>query len=86
VDVDGMPVAIANVGGEFHAFANLCPHQGAVLGGRPLTQDCLLVCPEHGSVYDVRSGSCLLPPSEGFSSDLPVFPTRVVEDVVQVAI
>jgi 3-phenylpropionate/trans-cinnamate dioxygenase ferredoxin subunit len=30
VDVDGYPVAIANVEGTFCAFEHLCPHQGAV--------------------------------------------------------
>lgn len=85
VQVDGFPIAIANVDGEYFAFQNLCPHQGATLGGRPLHDGCRITCPQHSSEYDVRSGRCLVPAeSDGFNQDLMVFPTRVVDDVVQV--
>ena len=48
VQVDGFPVAIANVDGNYHAFQNLCPHQGTTLGGRPV-KDCLITCYQHDS-------------------------------------
>ena len=87
VSVDGFPVAIANVDGEFYAFQNLCPHQGATLGGRPMVEGCNIVCPQHSSKYDVRSGKCVEPSSpDGFNQDLMTFETRVVDDVVQVRI
>ncbi len=87
VEVDGFPVAVANIDGEFFAFQNLCPHQGTVLGGRPLDEGCFIVCPQHSSRYDVRSGTCVRPASsDGFNQDLMVFSTRVVDDVVQVQI
>jgi 3-phenylpropionate/trans-cinnamate dioxygenase ferredoxin subunit len=84
VDVDGRAVAIANVKGEYFAFDNQCPHQATPLGGLPLMRDCLIRCPQHGSVYDVRSGKCVLPSDDGFCGDLPIWPTRVVDAVVQV--
>jgi 3-phenylpropionate/trans-cinnamate dioxygenase ferredoxin component len=86
VDVEGTPVAIANVDGSYFAFANLCPHQGTVLGGRPLARTCLIMCPEHGSVYDVTSGQCVLPPQDGPPQDIETYETRVVDDVVQVRV
>src|SRR5437016_1033394 len=87
VSVDGFPVAIANVDGEFFAFQNLCPHQGTTLGGRPLVDGCEIVCPQHSSRYDVRTGQCLRPSEgDGFAQDLMTFPTRVVEGAVQVQI
>ena len=36
VSVDGFPVAVANVDGEYFAFQNLCPHQPSV--SNPATQ------------------------------------------------
>jgi 3-phenylpropionate/trans-cinnamate dioxygenase ferredoxin subunit len=85
VSVDGFPVAIANLDGEFYAFQNLCPHQGTTLGGRPIVEDSRIVCPQHASTYDVRTGQCLLPSSlDGFNQDLMTFGTRVVDGVVQV--
>lgn len=87
VSVDGFPVAVANVGGEFFAFQNLCPHQGTTLGGRPLDQDCYITCPQHSSRYDVRSGACVQPSTlDGFNQDLMTFETRVVDGVVQVSL
>ncbi len=87
VSVDEFPVAVANVAGDFHAFQNLCPHQGTSLGGRPLDEGCFITCPQHASRYDVRTGECVRPAQgDGFDQDLMTFPTRVVEDVVQVEI
>jgi 3-phenylpropionate/trans-cinnamate dioxygenase ferredoxin subunit len=87
VSVDGFPVALANVDGEYYAFQNLCPHQGTTLGGRPLTDGCTIVCPQHASRYDVRTGRCLEPSNpDGFDQDLMTFETRVVDEVVQIRI
>lgn len=85
VEVDGFPVAVANIGGTFYAFQNLCPHQGTTLGGRPIRDDCRITCPQHASEYDVRTGQCLKPAEgDGFNQDLMTFPARVVDDVVQI--
>jgi 3-phenylpropionate/trans-cinnamate dioxygenase ferredoxin component len=87
VAVDGFPVAVANVAGEFFAFQNLCPHQGTTLGGRPLVEVCHIVCPQHSSKYDVKTGECLEPSSlDGFNQDLMTFATRVVDGVVQIQV
>ena len=84
VDVDGTPVALANVDGEFCAFANECPHQSTVLGGRPLSRGRLIQCPEHGSMFDVTTGQCVLPSQDGWTGTLTTYETRVIDDVVQV--
>lgn len=85
VEVDGWPVAIANVDGTFYAFQALCPHQGTRLGGRPLDETCFITCPQHSSRYDVRTGVCVRPSSEdGFNQDLITYEIRVVDDVIEV--
>jgi|SRR5580658_4264238 3-phenylpropionate/trans-cinnamate dioxygenase ferredoxin component len=85
VSIDGFPVAIANCDGSFHAFQNLCPHQGTTLGGRPLVDGCFVVCSQHSSKYDVTSGRCIEPSSlDGFNQDLMTFATRVLDGIVQV--
>jgi 3-phenylpropionate/trans-cinnamate dioxygenase ferredoxin subunit len=85
VEVDGQPVAIANVNGTFCAFAHQCPHQATPLGGVPLQRGRLLRCPEHGSMFDVTTGECVLPSQDGWTGILPTYATRVVDDVVQVS-
>jgi nitrite reductase/ring-hydroxylating ferredoxin subunit len=84
VDVAGIAVAIANVEGEFFAFGNFCPHQATPLGGQPLMKRCIIACPEHHSMYDVRTGACVLPSDDGYTGTLTMYTTRVVDSVVQV--
>lgn len=84
LDVDGFPVAIANVDGTYWAFSHECPHQATPLGGLRLTRGRLIRCPEHGSMFDVTTGQCVLPSQDGWSGPLPCFHTRVEDDVVQV--
>ncbi|HEY4332695.1 MAG TPA: Rieske (2Fe-2S) protein [Ilumatobacteraceae bacterium] len=84
VSIDDWPVGIAKIDAEFFGFQALCPHQGSMLAGRPLEEGCFITCPHHASRYDVRSGECVRAASDGFNQDLMTYPTRVVDDVVQV--
>jgi nitrite reductase/ring-hydroxylating ferredoxin subunit len=60
---DGAELALFNLGGEFYATSNLCPHKGA-----PLTEGTLcghtIECDWHGWQFDVRSGECLTVPEQ----------------------
>ena len=53
--VEGRPVALCNVDGEFHAFEDMCTHQFAYLTEGGLEGD-RIKCPLHGATFDVRSG------------------------------
>jgi 3-phenylpropionate/trans-cinnamate dioxygenase ferredoxin subunit len=86
VDVDGVAVTVANADGTWCAFESQCPHQATALGGLPLMRGVLLRCPEHGSMFDVTTGQCVLPSDDGWTGTLRTYPTQVVDDVVQVAV
>ena len=86
VDVDGVPVTVANAAGTWCAFQSTCPHQSTPLGGVPLLRQVLVRCPEHGSTFDVTTGRCVLPSDDGWSGPLRTYPARVVGDVVQVRV
>lgn len=86
VEVDGTPVTVANADGEWCAFEHNCPHQATPLGGLPLQRKRLLRCPEHGSMFDVTTGECVLPSNDGWSGPMRTYRCRVVDDVVQVSI
>jgi 3-phenylpropionate/trans-cinnamate dioxygenase ferredoxin subunit len=85
VEVDGRPVTIANVDGTFCAYAHECPHQATPLGGLSLQRSRLIRCPEHGSMFDVTTGECVLASQDGWTGRLPTYATRVVGEVVQVS-
>ncbi|MCY3967333.1 MAG: Rieske (2Fe-2S) protein [bacterium] len=86
VNVDGFPIAIANAGGVYCAFQNMCPHQATPLGGRPVV-DGVITCSQHASKYDVRTGECVKPADgDGFSQGLMTFEVEVVDEVVRVKV
>ena len=86
VDVDGTAVTVANADGTWCAFESECPHQATPLGGVRLMRKTLLQCPEHGTMFDVSTGKCVLPSEDGWSGPLRTYRTRVVDDVVQVSL
>jgi nitrite reductase/ring-hydroxylating ferredoxin subunit len=64
VDVNGKALAVANVGGTFHAIDNTCLHRGGPLGDGPL-EGKVVTCPWHGWQYDVTTGKVTQNPSVG---------------------
>ena len=55
IRLQGMTIAVANVGGQFHAINNTCLHRGGPLGQGSL-QGNVVTCPWHGWSFDVTSG------------------------------
>jgi len=77
VEVNGRSIGVFNVGGEFHALLNRCPHAGAPLcrgslvgllqAKRPGDYSYdpsrkLLQCPWHGWEFDIRTGQSYCDP------------------------
>ena len=58
---DGNELAVYNVGGEYYATDNSCPHRGAPLSEGALCGH-IVECWLHGWQFDVRSGECLTVP------------------------
>src|SRR5215470_11108966 len=54
VDVKGRAIVLFNLGGEFFALSNRCPHQGGSLGEGILT--CLVESSEPGEYRTSRHG------------------------------
>jgi len=59
--IEGVAIAVANVGGSFHAVANACPHAGGPLGDGEM-EGAMVACPLHGWRFDVRTGACEVVP------------------------
>ncbi len=66
VSVGGKAVAVANVGGQFHAIDNTCLHRGGPLGDGVL-EGKVVMCPWHGWEYDVTTGKVGQNPSVGLA-------------------
>ncbi len=60
--VDGLTVAIANVGNKFYAINNTCLHRGGPLAQGEL-HGAVVTCPWHGWQYDVTTGNLTMNPA-----------------------
>jgi nitrite reductase (NADH) small subunit len=68
VEIDGVEVAVFNVGGAFHAMRNACPHKGAPLCTHAPTGMMLESAPD---VYEWgREGEVVRCPWHGFEFNL----------------
>ncbi len=82
LDLEGTPVVLARVDGQYYAFGGTCTHYGAPLHEGVLKGHTLM-CPWHHACFDIRSGLRLEPPA---LNDLPHFPVRVEGDQVIVTL
>ncbi|HYM34005.1 MAG TPA: non-heme iron oxygenase ferredoxin subunit [Steroidobacteraceae bacterium] len=80
-DVDGIVVAVFNVGGEFYAVEDQCTHDGGGLAGGAI-EDTQVICPRHGARFCLRTGAALTPPAY---EPVRTYATRVNNGVVEVA-
>jgi 3-phenylpropionate/trans-cinnamate dioxygenase ferredoxin subunit len=56
-EIQGTPILIVNVHGQFYALHNICSHAEASLSEGDVDADELCVeCPLHGAIFDLRSG------------------------------
>ena len=62
LDVHGVPVAIANVGGDFYAVGDACPYDGCSLSEGSL-DGMVVTCRNDGSRFDLASGHVLAGPA-----------------------
>ncbi|HEY3272673.1 MAG TPA: non-heme iron oxygenase ferredoxin subunit [Methanocella sp.] len=70
-EVDGKSVAVVNVGGKFYAFEDHCSHLGAKLS-KGLLMGNVIICPLHGSQFDVTTGQKVYGPAHGPIKTYPV--------------
>ncbi|MBI2856382.1 MAG: non-heme iron oxygenase ferredoxin subunit [Chloroflexi bacterium] len=78
VEVEGEPILLANVGGEFYAVTETCTHAECPLSEGSLEGN-VLECPCHGSQFNVTTGEVIAAPAE---EPLTKYPVRVEGDDV----
>jgi|SRR5215217_6813344 len=78
--VGGEEVVVASVGGEYRALGATCTHEGGPLYEGEI-DDGAVMCPWHGSLFDLHSGEAVGPPAE---EGVAVYEARVEADEIQV--
>ena len=68
-------VGVYNLGGELYALADRCSHDDGPLCEGDWDEDsCWVVCPRHGSQFDLATG---VPRSLPATEPVPTYPVRV---------
>jgi cytochrome P450/nitrite reductase/ring-hydroxylating ferredoxin subunit len=80
VEVDGRAVCLGRVDGGWAAFDDICTHAECSLAGGEL-DGAVVVCPCHGSEFDVRTGDVLSPPA---LDPLPIYEARTEGGMLEV--
>jgi 3-phenylpropionate/trans-cinnamate dioxygenase ferredoxin component len=79
-EVRGTRIAVANVAGTFYAFNDTCTHMACSLVGGDL-EETAVICPCHGSEFDVTSGAVLEGPAR---EPVETYETRVEDGNLEI--
>jgi 3-phenylpropionate/trans-cinnamate dioxygenase ferredoxin subunit len=82
VEIADRPLVIFNIAGQLFAIGDVCTHDEGPLGDG-LIEGFNIVCPRHGAEFDIRTGKVMQMPAV---VDIPAYPVRVVEGMIQVGI
>jgi 3-phenylpropionate/trans-cinnamate dioxygenase ferredoxin subunit len=77
-------IGVYNVGGEFHAIEDRCSHDdGPLCEGDWDPETRVVICPRHGSNFDLRTGRPLTLPA---TEPVAVYPVHVEDGMVKVEV
>lgn len=80
ITINGTPIVLFNLEGEYYAIENRCTHEDF-----PLSEGCIIdnqiSCPLHGARFNIKTGVVTAPPA---FEDVATFAVRIVDDNIQV--
>ena len=80
VSLNGSPVAVFNLDGEYYALEDVCTHLGRDLSSGWVEGD-RAVCPWHLAEFSIRTGEALKAPAyEGVHK----FPVRIRDGIIEI--
>ena len=87
-EFQGMEFSIINLDGKYYAISDRCGHMNAPISrGKIATAQGknIVVCPLHGSTYDVATGKNLSGPVKPPPTDMSTVPKPVLEQLAHAA-
>ncbi len=82
VEVDGKPIVILLLGGQYYAIADVCSHDDGPVGEGAI-EGFEIICPRHGARFDIRTGRVLALPA---FVDIPAYPVRIVDGQIELGL
>ena len=82
VEIEGKPIVIFKIAGQFFSIADVCSHDDGPVGEGQL-EGYNITCPRHGAQFDIRTGKVVQMPAV---VDIPAYPIRVIDGMIQLGI
>jgi 3-phenylpropionate/trans-cinnamate dioxygenase ferredoxin subunit len=81
---EDLEIGIVNCNGEIRAIEDRCSHDNGILfEGTVDAEKCVVECPRHGSLFDMRTGKPLNLPAY---VPIETFPVHIEDDTVKVEV
>ncbi|HLG51078.1 MAG TPA: non-heme iron oxygenase ferredoxin subunit [Chloroflexota bacterium] len=79
-EVEGEPIAVFHVDGQYYAISDICTHEEASLAEGDLDGE-IVECALHGARFNVRTGAVVAPPAV-----VPVrtYPVRIIDGQIEI--
>ena len=77
---DGKEILLVKMGATFAAIGNKCTHMGCKVSGGKIQGE-NVICPCHGSTFDLKTGSVVRGPAK---NPEPSFPVKIENDDIWV--
>jgi 3-phenylpropionate/trans-cinnamate dioxygenase ferredoxin subunit len=82
VEIEGKPIVIFNIAGQFYSIADVCSHDDGPVGEGDI-EGYKITCPRHGAEFDVRTGQVMSMPAV---VDIPAYPVKILDGMIQIGI
>ncbi len=82
VELGGKSIVIFNLAGKSFAIGDVCSHDNGPVGDGEIEEN-EIICPRHGARFDIRTGKATSLPA---IKDIPAYPVRVVDGMLQIGI
>jgi 3-phenylpropionate/trans-cinnamate dioxygenase ferredoxin subunit len=82
VELGGKSIVLFNLAGKLFAIGDICSHDNGPVGDGEI-EETEIICPRPGGRFDIRTGKATSLPA---IMDIPAYPVRVVNGMVEVGI
>ena len=82
VELSGKSIMLFNLAGKIFAIGDVCSHDNGPVGDGEIEKN-EIICPRHGARFDISTGKATSLPA---MVDIPAYPVRVVEGMVQIGV
>jgi len=82
VEVEGKPIVIFNIAGQFFSIGDVCSHDDGPVGDGDI-EGYNITCPRHGGEFDIQTGKAVQLPAV---VDIPAYPVQVRDGNIFVGI